>query len=179
MELVGGIELGHVLGGGRPFAFIGGRPPRVLIAALWSAALTESALAAAQEVRKVGQAVEHAPFTVFSTSARDPQGGPAGLLVVAALGLSKSERNDLRALTRIFERGNVSRLATLLERLKAEDPSACGEVKEMLALTNYNVSESARNLGVCRATIYKYVDRFGIQIRRIPAALRATRGFPR
>jgi hypothetical protein len=179
MEIVGGVELGHVLGGGRPFAFIGGRPPRVLIAALWSAALTERALFAALDVRKTGQVIEHAPFTVFATSARDPLGGPAGVLVVAGLGLDKRERNDLRALTRIFERGNVSRLATLLERLKAEDPSARGEVTEMLALTNYNVSESARNLGVCRATMYKYVNRFGIRIRRVPAAMRADRGFNR
>ncbi len=172
MELVGGVELGHVLGGGRPLAFIGGRPTRVLIAALWRSALTHSALAAAQEVRRPGQVSEHPPFTVFATSGKDAAGGPAGLLVVAGLGLDKRERNDLRALTRIFERGNVSRLATLLERLKEEDPRACGDVQEMLALTNYNISESARNLGVCRATIYKYVNRFGIRIRRVPAALR-------
>lgn len=172
MKLVGGIELGHVLGGGRPLAFICGRPPRLLIALLWKSVLTERAFAAAQEVRKTGQVVELSPFTVFSTTAKDAQGDPSGFLVVAAVGLDKRERSDLRALTRMIERSNVSRLATLLERLKAEDPSACGEVREMLEVTDYNVAEAARNLGICRATIYKYVHRFRIRIRRVPAALR-------
>ncbi len=172
MEMVGAFEIGHVLGGGRPLAFVSGQPPRVLIAALWSAELTESALRLAHGCRP-GQVLERPPFTLFATSARRDDGGPTGVLLVAGLGLDKRERADLRALTRMIERANVSRLSTLLQRLQDEDPSARGEVKEMLASTNYNVSESARNLGVCRVTLYKYAERFGIPIRRVPAAARA------
>lgn len=168
----GSIEIGSVLAGGKPFAFVTGEPLRIVVASsLWRSALTDKALALAPTCG-AGRVVVAPPFTLFGAAAAGTKGQADGVLVVAATGLGREDRHDLLVLARMFARSKVSRLANLLRRLQEADPHARSDLFEELVFNKYNLTRVAGNIGTTRPTLYRYIRQLDIPIRRVPAALR-------
>lgn len=172
MELVGAVRIASTLVGGRPAAFVCSDPPRVLVSTLWGARLTDKALALWSACRP-GRVGEADGLTAFPIQANEASGELVGALVVAAGHLDSDSRRSLLSLARMIERMKVSMLASLVKRLQEEDPGARVDLMRVLVHNNYNMSQSARSVGMSRVTLYKHVKRLRIPIRRIPAGLRA------
>ncbi len=171
MPPAGSLEIGSVLAGGRPFAFITGDPARVVIASHWRTALTEKALPLVSQCAP-GRVVCVPPFTLFGAASSGVNGSVHGVLVVAATGLDSEDRDDLLVLARMLARGRVSRIASLLRRLQESDPRARNDLFEELVVNKYNLTRVASNLGTTRPTLYRYIKQLEIPIRRVPTALR-------
>jgi len=172
VELVGVVRIASVLVGGRPAAFVCGNPPRILVAHAWPSSLNDRA-EAVWGLCRPGKVLDADGFTAFPTQANENSGDLVGALVVVAAPLEPDTRRSLLALARMTERMNVSMLASLVKRLQDEDPEARGDLVRVLVHNNYNMSQSARSLGMSRVTLYKHVRRLRIPIRRVPAALRS------
>ncbi len=172
MAAAGSVEIGSVLAGGKPFAFVTGEPLRIVVASsLWRSALTDKALALAATCG-AGRVVVAPPFTLFGAASAGTQGHADGVLVVAATGLGREDRHDLLVLARMIARSKVSRLANLLRRLQEADPRARSDLFEELIFNKYNLTRVAVNIGTTRPTLYRYIKQLDIPIRRVPTALR-------